>query len=123
MRAWMQHNIGPPVQGAFGATIIAISTSHIYVRYIAPTLNAFLIGMVAMIPLAWFWHRNVYNALRQRAYKSAKREVGEPQVFVEPVSTSVQQTSRKEQAEVKKEIVEQKPTPEPQPEAKQEATA
>ena len=79
-KAWMDATIAPPIHGVFGGLFSAITGSYIWQTYITPPLNAFIIGMICMIPIAWLWHKS-FNRVRTVFVRSAQREVG-------PVMTS-----------------------------------
>ena len=76
-RDWMQINIGPPVLAIFGGIIIAITTSPIWLQYVAPTLNAWLIGLgLGIVPVSFPLIHRAFNAYRGRWVRSADKESG-----------------------------------------------
>jgi hypothetical protein len=85
-KAWMDTTLAPPIHGIFGGVFSAITGSYIWQTYITPPLNAFLIGMVCMIPIAWLWHKS-FNRVRTVFVRSAVKESGQT-IYTEPVSQS-----------------------------------
>lgn len=86
VRGYMQTNWGPPLSKAFGSIYTSITTSPLWLMYVAKPLNAFIIGMIFMIPIALLWHRS-YNRVRTRFVRSAAMEAGaQQQVMTRPVS-------------------------------------
>lgn len=87
IRGFVWDNLGPPVQDTLGNISTIITTSSIFQQYIAPFPNALLIGCVFIgFPLAYIWHRWIWNPTRAYFVQSAVKESGAV-TMTEPIST------------------------------------
>ena len=89
-KAWMDKTIAPPIHGVFGGVATTVTGSHIWQTYVTPPLNAFIIGMFAMIPIAWLWHKS-FNRVRQVFVRSAAKDSGMYPTMTEPISSTTVQ--------------------------------
>ena len=106
VRIWMQINIGPLVLAVFGGIIVAVTTSPIWLQYVAPTLNAWLIGLaLGIVPVSFPLIHRAFNKYRGFWVKSADEESGHTYLQERPIS---QQTTTPEPKKTSK-----PPTPAP----------
>jgi len=113
IRIWMQINIGPLVLAVFGGIIIMITTSPLWLQYVAPTLNAWLIGLaLGIIPVSFPLIHRSFNWYRTKHVQSADKESGHTYLQDRPIS---QQTTTPEPKKTSK-APPAEPTPPPQTE-------
>lgn len=120
MRAWMQTNIGPTVLAIFGGIIVGITTSPIWLHHVAPTLNAWLIGLaMGIFPISFPMIHRTFNWYRAKHVQSADRESGHI-LYKEPISSPSRQTESPAKTKSESPPVKTEPTPAPQEEKSSE---
>lgn len=102
-----------------GDTAVGIWQSSFVQTFIVPWPNQILIGMLLMIPIAWFWHRNIYNRVRGVAHRSALTESGGYPLQTKPISQHTTQPQPKPISKTPTPAVEPTPPPEPTVEKKE----
>lgn len=119
----MQINIGPVVFAIFGGIIVAVTTSPIWLQYVAPTLNAWLIGIaMGIVPLSFPLIHGAFNRYRKVWVKSAQKESGQYPLDVQerPISQQTVTPQPKTTSKAPAPQSESTPQTQPQPQVKQE---
>ena len=119
---WMDKNIGPPVLAIFGGVIVAVTTSPLWLQYVAPTLNAWLIGLaLGIVPVSYPLIHRAFNKYRGFWVKSADKESGRYPLEVQERPISQQTTTQEPKPTSKAPPPQPEPTPEPVAEKKEES--
>lgn len=111
VRGFLQTNLGPPLMNLFGGFYTMITTSSIWINYVAPPLNLALICFTVGLIAYHFLVQKAKTKFRRVIIKGAAKESGMYPVETEPVSQPIRRQPAP--TEVKEETAPPPPQPKP----------